>query len=435
MKKNIKLIFYIILILLLCIFIFFILKNSFLYDYKDKLNDSLKSYYLQEDNDIESIKKIIDRYKTNNKKIDNINNILNEFILNSINEYNINYETREDLDNNYNKIISKITYLLDNINLDISSKKDSFISTIDNLYESKINYLEALKYYLENDYNKAYEYFDKVIKSDSYYDDINNKIDAIFNSELKIIEDKVNNEKIKLNDDNQNNLGIYTNILNILKEEKDNTIFDLEKSKTYINLLDETINKLLELYKNIAVNYAENNNYSEALKTINEGIKIITNMSYSAQDLINLKDEYDNMMPVLLTSLNEDINGNSLSEDIAVLDINNKSYPSAIIVKKNNNSSISYNLNKEYVKFKFTIAIGTEVNEKNKNYGRIKIYADNKVIYDSKDITKSFETKDISLNVKDINILKIEYTNSTSKSTSKSDILVALLGNPTLEKY
>ena len=88
------------------------------------------------------------------------------------------------------------------------------------------------------------------------------------------------------------------------------------------NILDETIDKLIEYTINIAENYANNNKYDDALKEVTNGIKIVTGMSYSAEKLISLKDKYDSMMPTSLTSLNEEINGNSIKEDIAILDNN-----------------------------------------------------------------------------------------------------------------
>ena len=82
-----------------------------------------------------------------------------------------------------------------------------------------------------------------------------------------------------------------------------------------------------------------------------------------------------------------------------------------------------------------TINIAKDVVNKNKNYGKIRIYADDKKIYDSSDLTTKFKKNDLNLNIKDIKNLKIEYTISSSKSAGESNIFVALLGNPTLEKY
>ena len=57
------------------------------------------------------------------------------------------------------------------------------------------------------------------------------------------------------------------------------------------------------------------------------------------------------------------------------------------------------------------------------------------MIYDSKDITKDFKKKNLNLNINDCNNLKIEYTTSSSKQTTKSDIMVLVLGDLTLRKY
>ena len=59
----------------------------------------------------------------------------------------------------------------------------------------------------------------------------------------------------------------------------------------------------------------------------------------------------------------------------------------------------------------------------------------NNKTYDSSDLNTKFKKKKLKLNIKDIKILKIEYTISSSKSINKDNILVGILGNPTLEKY
>ena len=154
-------------------------------------------------------------------------------------------------------------------------------------------------------------------------------------------------------------------------------------------------------------------------------------------ELIKLKDEYYKMLPISLTTLEAfNIEGTSLKEELAVFDKDNNNYTRAITVTKTNNtSSISYNINKEYKYLNTTVAISKEVSEKNKNYGRIKIIADDKTIYDSQNINKNFKTKELKLDISNINILKIVYNNSNNKVSSKDNVVIALLGNPTLLKY
>ena len=435
MKKNIKLAIGIILIILLCGLIFFFFKNTFLYNYEEKLLNYLDDFYIEENSNISNINNLINRYKNNEKKTNEIYDTVLGNINDRINDFNKEYYNFEILEYDKERLESKTLTLIDSISLDMSEKKDGIVSNINNLYESKLNYLNGKKYFEENDYNNAYECFNKVIKSDIYFNDVNQKIDEMFESELTKLENNINELKNKINNDNQNNLDIYIKIIGILKDQKDNTKFDISKSKRYTSLADDTVGNLLELYVIVANTYKNQSNFNKASEILASGIKLITSMSYNVDKLIAIKDDIDKMQPTLLTSLQENVEGASFKEEIAILDKNNKSYASAISVYKNNKGTISYNLNKEYKKLKITIAIGKEVDEKKKNYGKVKISADNKVLYDSKDITKDFKTKDLELNISDISTLKIEYLTSSNKVSTKDNILVVVLGNPTLEKY
>ena len=427
MKKNYKIFLYLSIIIVCLVIIGLILVNTVFYDYKGKLNNYLDTYYTAEENNCDNINYLINRYKTNT-----LNEIIETDINNRIDNYNKEYESIEELDNSKNKIESKISYLLDNISLSIKDKKEGYIVTINNLYDSKVSYIKALNYFSENDYNNAYEYFNNVIKSDSYFNDTTSKIDIMFESVIDNIVDVASNMNVEEALDKA--IEGYKNIINYLNEQKENTEFNIMISKKYSDILKHNLNKLKEVYINYAKKLREENKIDEALKLVDEAITILTKNEVDSKELIDLKDEYSKMQPVSMYDMEYVSVGSSFKKELNISDINNDNYPKAISVI-NSNSSITYNLNKEYKYLDISIAIGKEVNEKKKNYGRLKIYSDNKVIYDSKDITKDFKKKNLNLNVSDCNNLKIEYTTSSSKQTSKSDIMVLVLGDLTLRKY
>ena len=431
MKEKGKIFIYIGLIIISILIIVLILLNTIFYDYKGKFNTYLNNYYTINVNDLSDINNLILRYKNNTSRTNNITQLLEEDIEKRINDFNTSYKNIDTLSSQKDILKEKIIYLLDTLpdSINLKLKKDHYIKLIDNLYNSKEYYLKGLEFFNENDYNQAYDNFKNVITTDSYYEDTTNKIDGCFDLEIKNIKDELDN----MEDENEEQLKINTKKFNYLIEKKNNVIFDLTKSKTYTNLLNEVVNKLIEEYINISSEKADNNEYDDASSILSEGINLLTKENIDASKLITKKDEYTLMKPVSLIDIDSQINGEAIKEKYAITDKDNNTYSNAINVYKNSNSSIIYNINKEYKYLKATLNISDQV-EKNKRYGKVKIYFDDKEVYSSSDITSNFQKKDIKLELTDVNNVKIEYT-SNNASNSSSDILIFIIGNPTLEKY
>ena len=436
--KKYSLLFYIGGIIITLLIITLILFNTVFYDYKGKLNNYLNDYYKEVDNNIDNINKLIDRYKNNASRINSINELLENDINYRIDDFNKSYNSIDELTANKDKLINKFDYFFDNISSSVSliNNKETATNKINKLYESKVNYLTALNYFNENNYNEAYNNFTKVIDIDSYYEDTTSKIDEMFNNEVKSLEDEV--KKIIIIDENTSDtdkIEIYKNALNYITNKKKELSFDISKSKVFNNIKDDINNNLVNIYLNIVNEYANNSKFNEAINLLNEAINLLNDHELNTNKLIEKRDELNKMQPVSLTSINGNIDGTSIKEELAVTDVNNDAYARAITFYKNNKSSITYELNKEYKYLSGVINICKEVNQKKKNYGRVIIYGDNKKLYDSSDLNTKFKKKELKLNIDDINTLKIEYTISNSSSINKDNILVALFGNPTLEKY
>ena len=436
--KNNSLIFYIGGIIITLAIIILILFNTIFYNYKGKLNNYLDTYFTQNDNSLDNINKLIDRYKNNANKMDSVNEIIESDINKRIDDFNKSYNNLDELKNNKDFILIKFTNFFDNISNSVSliNNKETVTSIIEKLYESKTNYLNAIKAFNESNYNDAYDNFIKVTEKDSYYDDTTTKIDEMFENQIKTIENEV--KSIIIIDDNTSNsekINIYKKALEFITNKKKESSFDISKSKSFNNIKEDINNNLVNIYLDIVKENLDNNKINEAINILNESINLLNNYELDTTKLIEKRDELNKLQPISLTSLKGNIEGSSIKEELAISDVNNDAYPRSITFYKNNKSSVTYELNKEYKYLTGIINICKDVNQKKKNYGKIAIYADNKKIYDSSDLNTKFKKKEIKLNVTDINILKIEYTISNSKSINKDNILVALFANPTLEKY
>ena len=437
MRKT-SLIFYIGGILLTLIIILLILFNTIFYDYKGRLHSYLDTYYSENDNNLDNINKLFTRYTNNANKLESINELLENDITYRIDNFNRAYNDKDELTNKKNKLIDKLNYFFDNIsnNISLINNKETTTNQINKLYDSKINYLTAIEYYKENNNNEAYNYFAKVIELDSYFYDTTSKIDDMFNNEVKSIEDRINS--ILVINDNTNDsekINIYKKALELLTKKKKELTFDISKSKSFNSIKEDINNNLVDIYLKIINEYISNNKINEATTLLNESINYLNNNELNASKLIEKRDELNKIQPISLTDIEGIVEGSSIKEELAISDINNDAYPKSITFYKNSKTSITYNINGEYKYLSGIINICKEANEKKKNYGKIIIYGDGKKLYDSNDLNTKFKKKSLKLNISDIKTIKIEYTISNSKSSTKSGVLVALFGNPTLEKY
>jgi tetratricopeptide (TPR) repeat protein len=441
-KKHISMIIIFAIAIALLLFTLF---NTVLYNYKGKLVTSLNNYYESGDTtNIDEINTLLSHYKNNLLRSRNINSLISSYLEKWINKFNDAYESIDNLNDAYNTLSSRINNLLDNINYDIPvrNEKENYLTKINDLQQSKVNYLQALTYFNTEDYNDAYELFNEVITSDSYYDDTTEKIDTCLQTTIdKIVTDTNDLNKIQEDTSVNDKLTVYKNIYNYLVKVKNESKLDLIKAKTFSDLLNETETNLTNTYVEYAKSLAENNQYAEAIKALDEGIKLLTNEDVNVAALTDLREAYAVKEPISLTTL-KPINyvGSWIKEELAIIDNTNTTYPRGLVFYKGdsksyNSNAITYNINKEYVSMTGVITLAKVVTSNVKDTANIKIYGDNKILYNSDTIKSSNPKKEINIDLKNITTLKIVYS-ITYKNNSSNDLKAfIILGNPILNKY
>lgn len=437
-RKNII---YICLIVFFIGIIFLILFHTIFYNYRKELSIFLDNYY-EENTKLEEIASLYRRYKNNSKRINTMNLIVDDKVNDWINRFNKNYETKEDIEKESKFLIEKVNnFALSLPKIDsIWNKKDEAVSKINDLIISKKSYLDGLKYFNDKDYSNAYDGFSKVIKDDSYFDDTTIKIDVCISTSLDIIKNKINElNTIGDNTSLERKVEVYKSIVDYLAKTKSEIKFDLTKSRTYIDLEKEYLTDTLKSYGDLAKKRAEEIKYPEAINVLNEGIEYLTNYSKDAKELIELKEEYLEMLPISLTTLEGNKESNLIKTDeLALIDNDNHSYANGLTfyntLKSNyKKASIIYSLDKKYKYLTGTITAAKDASFT--DIGQVRIYGDDKLIYSSDKITSKFKRKEVNISLNSVSSLKIEFTINYGKKSEGKNEMIAILGNPTLSKY
>jgi hypothetical protein len=438
-------IFYIIVITISVLIIALVLFNTILFNYKSRLSNYLNDYYTtSSEESLTNINKLIDRYKNNKNRSNSISSLISSTIDKWINKYNDSYDSIDDLNTSYNYLVSKIDNLLPNLHNDlfVINKQADFIHEIDDLKESKIEFLNGLDYFNNTDYSSAYNEFLNVIENDSYYSETRDYIDECISSTL----DKVTNEVNKLltiddSSTDSDKLTVYKEIYNYLIKVKKESKLALDKSKTFTDLLNEYETDLTNTYVSLAKSLATDNKYIEANTLLDEGIKLLTGGDVNVVALTDLKTAYALMEPVALTSINSNAKtGEWIKNDIAVIDNNNNTYPKALTFYKGpkksyTKNSITYNINKEYKYLTFTLAMGKEITTKSKDTGTLKIIGDSKTLKNI-NLNGTISKEDMNIDLNNVNNLTFEYTIAyDGDSEFTIPTINVILGNPTLNKY
>lgn len=434
MKNKIKVGILLLILVIIIIFVVYLLRSTIFYDYKGILRSSLDNYYQSGDiSELNNINNLLNRYQNNKIRIGNIDTLINTKEKDWINKYNTSYDNNELLANNYDIITSRLNVLKDNLPHDLEARSNinGYIKLIDKLKISKEAYFEGNNYYQNNDYNNAYSFLSKVIEEDSYYNDVTKMIDICLESSINNITNKVK-EMNNINEEStlDNKLDSYKKIFNYLIEERNNSTYDLMKSNTFVTLLKENEKALLNVYVDIAKSLGDNNEYEKAINIIDEGIKLLTEDKLDVVALTELKDAYKLMLPISLFDINPTSKDDDINLSLAIMDNNKHAYKQAITFKKTTKKqAVVYTINKGYKRIVFTVAAGENITEKNKDTVTLKIIGDNKVLKTLK-ITGKMAPNDIKLDIGDVDLLTFEF-----QSSSSSNDIGAIVGNPILEKY
>jgi hypothetical protein len=425
--------------------LFFTLFNTILYNYKGKLNSALDEYYnAGSQSSLDDINTLLNHYKNNQIRLRNIDSLITSNIEKWLNKFNDSYDTVDDVNEAYNILGDRINNLLDNLvgDLPVKNEKDNYLNDLYDLLQSKTSYLEALEYFNAADYNNAYPLFNAVIENDSYFTDTTEKIDTCLQTTInKIVTDTNNLNTITDNTSLSDKITVYKNIYNYLVKAKNDSKLDLIKAKTFSDLLNETETNLTNTYVEEAKALAESNNYGDSVKLLDEGIKLLTAEDVNVASLTDLREAYALKEPVSLTTLTP-INyvGSWIKADLAIIDNTNTTYPRGLIFYKGdsksyNSNAITYNINKEYVKMTGVITIAKGITSSIKDTGNIKIYGDDKIIYNSDTIKSTNAKIDLTLDISNVTTLKIVYIIDYKGTNSTELKPFIILGNPILNKY
>ena len=416
MKKNIV---NILLIIILGVFVYFILMNSFLFNYKKEMNNYMDEYYVNRQ--IESINELLNKYKNNEKVLSRLEDIIDDNIQNWVAKFNIDYDNNEDLDNGYDFIINLIDEFIKEVSVEVN--KDY---KIEKLYEYKKNYLLALDCYDKKDFSRAYEYLELVDTNDSYFKKVTKLKENIYL-------DYMNSIKNYLNENLEDNLDSYKNILKYLEDEKENSSIDISLDEDFKKLEDQYIKLVKEKYLELINNNRDN--YEMSYDYVREAISFLTSINVDANEFIPLLSDLNGKLDINITELEVlDADNEWNQKVLAVSDNKDNVYKEAIVLKKSDNtkSSISYNLNGKYKSLEGTIGIFSLDSSNDKSTGYIKIYGDDKLLYTSKKLNQDSNCVEFNIDVHNINVLRITgYITYSNSSKILEDFLI--IGNTSLE--
>jgi len=225
-----------------------VLNNNYISD----LTSALDTYY--KDNNTDELIKVLESNKTDPDRIANIQSTTKNTFITWLEDFkNENITTVSEfnsLNNKYQDLLDGlytiVTTTYENETIACLSKEDyeELKGKLDEIYEDSNSYFEALEYYNNKDYNKAYVMLDELSSSNTYYEKAQSYLDKIIEEVLELMK---------------------TDIKNIEKDIDTKT--DSEKKTIYLQIV-EVIENYAKSYKNIPLN--DNTEYLEILNEYKE---------------------------------------------------------------------------------------------------------------------------------------------------------------------
>lgn len=235
--------------------------NNGIVDYNQSLTQSLNTYY--ETSEIDDLIYLMETVKNDEDKIKE----LQDTVKNTCYSWVLKYK-EEDVSSTteFEELTLKYKGLIDGIFRYALVKKDDYyiralhetaydelMLQFDQIYTDSLDFYEALEFYNEKDYNKAYYMFSKIDSENSYYDKSVTYVNKIYENIMDL-----------LNKD-------------IIKIEKDiDTLSDEEKLNIYI-LVEETILEYNNVYN---VNLSDYEDYQELLTSYTNKVSQYTDIVY-----------------------------------------------------------------------------------------------------------------------------------------------------------
>ena len=382
-----------------------------------KVEDYLTSYYnnYSEENDqheeLIEIGKILRNNKDNEDTLESISNQISKTLNNWVTNFNKSYKDSDDLRESYAKIKGILDEIYDYFDgleyvLTYEAYYDYYTELYD-LYSSKASYFNAVD--ALSDYDK-YNYYNRVIASDSYYEEAQEFVNNYLKEELDEL--KTGAEEITDLDENATNeemLNAYIKQLAFLEENQYQNNIDLSTTEDYQTLYNNAVSKIVEYTKLLATELESNYETNNVMDMIDTSMEALEYNSDEYKELEELKASYEDKLPDNLVSKYLVSSTSGTSDSSYRITINDQEYDSYISFSfEGETVNRIYRLNNEYKTFKTTIVRGE--NWDADFTGEIVIYGDDKELYRSGQITKTNEIDaEISLDVTDIDDLRIEF--------------------------
>ena len=238
-----------VIVFLFVMFIGFKNKND-KYDYIYELKVIMVDYEKNKDNS--NIYNVLSYVVDDDEKINNVHDNTYTIIKEWIKEFkDKEYNGLEDFEKQKDILKDKINYVFDinyeNIKLMRYKDYEELIKDIDNYYSEGKVFYDGLSYYNKKYYNEAYTLFEVIESDDIFYDKANIYKNKIITDVLTLIKNDIDKLEKNINDDNVNNLEIYSEIENIILSYNDiyGSIY-LSNNSEYNNLLNEYKAKVME---------------------------------------------------------------------------------------------------------------------------------------------------------------------------------------------
>ena len=388
------------------------------------LETNLNEYYnsLSQKN-IDNIKTAVNNSASNKNVLQNVKDTSKKIINGWVNDFNKEYESKEKLSEQYNKLKEVLKGIYDGFDhseyiLD-SDKYKEISSDLYDLNDSKLAYLRGKEYQDDNNNEKAYYYYQSVIEKDCYYSKVKDFINVYLKEKISEIKTKAEEMVKDINDDTNTKDAIkqYLEQYKYLKSNDDINSYEIDNIDDFKKITENALSKIVEYVKKYEMEVEKDLKYASLIEIIDVVLDEIPEDSDAYKDLKKIKDDNkdkvpDSLLDKRLGSYSYYGSGSSKKE----LEIDNKTYSNYIYFSiKGDTLYRTYRLNKDYKKFKATIVRGN--NWGNEYSGEIKIYGDDKEIYSSGEINKNnkFDTE-IDIDVTDIDELKIEFVTTSGTS-------------------
>lgn len=407
------------LVIIIAVILLIVLLNNPTKKVETYLTEYYDNYTENYDNkELIEIGNIIRANKGNEKALNSLKKQISNTLTNWVKNFNTSYKSIQSLEDSFDKINAALYDIYKYFNgleyvLTYEEYYD-YYEELSDLYNSKYNYLKALDE--TNDYTK-YNYYSNVIESDSYYKKAQEYLNDYVEEEIDNINEAL--EEIgNLSKDatTKEYLEAYKEKLEYLNNHKYVNYIDISKTEDYQELFKEVAKETIEYTKKYVEELNEELEINEAIDIIEEVMKLFDSSSSDYQELEDLKETYENKLPVSLGDKYLVSSTSGSSYHYYGVTINDKDYDDALsFTFKGENQNRIYRLNNEYKTFKTTIVRGENWDKDFE--GEIVIYGDDKELYRSGKITKSNEVNlEISLDITDVDDLKIEFITKSEPS-------------------